>query len=338
MIIYRKKINEEKKIYKYLDKAGKEIKDKKILDYIAELPAIPPAYNDVEIFYEKSPKILFQGTDSKGRLQQIYSPKWRANADKIKFKSLINFGKKLPKMTTDMIKHLKSKQVTKDKLISIILLISNICGFRVGSVKYQKLYGSFGLITLQVKHIKKMSKEQMKKIKNPCIKAEDGLFVSFPGKKGVINECIITDNLIINTLEDMLKTKKQDEYVFSYIDPETKTKEIIKAIDINNWLKKYDESFTSKFFRTFLINPLFIKLIADSDYIKMSESQRKKQVVGIIKELSCSINNTPAIAKKSYLDPNLINMYINHPNKYKSIIDISKGYMDAYVKFLEHIH
>ncbi|MGL5934498.1 MAG: hypothetical protein ACRCZI_02625 [Cetobacterium sp.] len=326
MIIYREKVNEDKKIYNYLDSSNKKITDKKILEYISSLPAIPPAYNDVEIFYEKSPKILFQGTDAKGRLQQIYSPKWRAHADKNKFKALIEFGKKLPKMTLDMHNHIKSPGLTKNKLISIILLITRRCGFRVGSMKYQKLYGSIGLITLTPNyiHFRKSGKE---------------LHISFPGKKGVINECIIDDELLIKEITKLMAGKAKNDLLFSYIDPITREKAVITAIDINNWLKEYGKLFTSKFFRNFSVNDKFIEIVRTINSKKMSEAQRKRKVNEVIKELSASINNTPTICKKSYLDPNLIKTYIETPKKYYEIVDKDNlPPLQAYVKFLEHIH
>lgn len=328
MIIYRIKLNEKKKIYKYYDKDDNEINDKKILEYIASIPPVPPAYNQVRIYYEKQPKILFDGIDSKGRLQQIYSPKWRKEADKEKFKALIEFGKKLPIMTLTMLKNIKSKGQSKDKIISIILRITTLCGFRVGQIKYQKLYGSVGLITLDVSHLK------FKKTKNGI-----ELHIKFLGKKGMTNECIIREPLLIDELIKLADGKKPKDYIFMYTDPETNTKKHITAIDINNWLKAYNENFTSKFFRNFSVNSKFIDLMRETHISSLTEAQRKKHITNIIKELSCSINNTPTICKKSYLDPDLVKLYIEHPRKYETTINKSpNNSILTYIKFLESIH
>lgn len=326
MIIYRNKINEAKKIYKYLDKSGKEIKDKKTLDYLESL-TIPPAYNDVEIFYKKAPKILFQGLDAKGRLQQIYSPKWRASADKEKFKALIDFGHKLPAMNLAIKKNISTPGRSKDKIISIILRIITLCGFRIGQLKYHFLYGSIGLSTLMKKHI------TLKKNKSE-------LHIIFLGKKGVQNECVVTDKTLIAEIEKFAVDKKSHEFLFMY-NEDGKPKHIT-PIDVNNWLKEYNEEFTSKFFRTFAVNEKFIEITRDSTIslpTTMTEAQRKKQVVSMIKDLSCSINNTPSICKKSYLDPKLIELYIQQPKKYTTNI-IKNNYSPSvnFIKFLESNH
>lgn len=323
--IYRKIINREEKIYKYVDKEGNEIKDKKILDYINNLPPIPPAYNDVEIFYDttgKEPKILFQGFDAKMRLQQIYSKKWRQKADKEKFKALIDFGKKIPMISMEINKHMTSPVNTKDKLISIILRIIMFCGFRIGQLKYQELYNSTGLSTIMKKHIK------LKKNK---------IEIEFIGKKNVLNTCAIEDKEIIKHIEELIKDKRPSDHIFVY--KENGTNKLITAIDVNNWLKKYNPEFTSKMLRTYNANSEFILMSKTVDPNKLTETQRKKMANEFIKEISCLINNTPTICKKSYIDPDLIKMFMENPRKYKTeIIDNNYSEIVLYMKFLERIH
>jgi DNA topoisomerase-1 len=323
MIIYRKTINPEKKIYLYEDKNGKKITDENILEYVTKL-VIPPAYEKVEIYFEKFPKILYSGIDAAGRLQQIYSPKWREKADKEKFKALIDFGYKLPKMIKEIEKHIKSKILTKEKIIALILSITSLCGFRHGSTKYQKLYGSIGLITLDSSHIK------FKIVKN----IKEAHF-SFIGKKGVKNECVVTDKIIVDEIESLVKGKDKKEYIFQYLDKETKTLTHITAIDINNWLKSYNSEFTTKFFRLFNVNTSFIEIMQETNPNSLTESQRKKQVVDAIKTVSCEINNTPSICKKSYLNADLLKLYIEHPRKYTSIL--IKGSELPYIKFIKFL-
>lgn len=323
MIIYRKKIDEAKKIYEYYDKTGKRVADKIILEYIDKL-VVPPAYENAEIYYEKSPKILFQGYDKAGRLQQIYSPQWRAKADKEKFKALIDFGYQLPKMIKEMEKHIKGNTLTKEKIISLILSVTSLCGFRHGSTKYKELYNSVGLITLDPSHIK------FKTVKN--VKEAHFMFI---GKKGVKNECVIADNALVNELEKLTNGKDKKEYIFQYLDKETKSLKHITAIDINNWLKSYNPEFTSKFFRTFNVNTAFIEIMQDTNPSSLTEAQRKKQLVETLKCVSDQINNTPSICRKSYLNPHLLDLYIKHPKKYNTLL--IKGEQRPYIKFIKFL-
>jgi DNA topoisomerase-1 len=319
MIIYRKGLKDK---WVYEDTKGLKIKDPLILEYIKKL-VIPPAYRDVEIFYVKAPKILFQGFDDKDRLQQIYSKQWRAKADKEKFISLIEFGKKMPQMCMKMLDNIKSNNpvMFKDKLISIILRITLLCGFRIGQLKYQKLYNSVGLSTLKKKHLKFNGSR---------------LDIKFIGKKGVLNECIVEDKLLIQELKRLTDNIASDSFIFVYNDSLTKESRLINAIDVNNWLKSYDPNFTTKFFRTFDVNDRLIDALKQTTPHTMTITQRKKKIVELMKEISCAINNTPAICKKSYINGDLIKLYIDNPRNFKKlIIDNTFSSRINFIHFLE---
>lgn len=286
--------------FKILDKSDKPVKDKTVLEYIKKL-VIPPAYNDVQIFYENNPKILFQGWDDKGRLQQIYSQYHKKKAMKKKFCHILDFGKILPKILLDIDKYISSDKFTKNKIISMILKIVIKCSFRLGNLKYQKLYGSFGISNILREHIS-MKGQKMQ--------------IKFKGKKGVINECLFDDSELIMEINKLISSKKPKTYVFTYkYEGEEKA---ITALEINKWLKSYHVNTTSKHFRTWDTNMLFIEYMRNSDDPdKLSLAKRKKVVVDAMKVISKQINNTPAIAKKEYLHCDLLNMYLEHPKKFK---------------------
>ena len=60
------------------------------------------------------------------------------------------------------------------------------CNFRIGNEKYKKENNSFGVTTLQKKHVK---------IKN------DSLIIDFNGKKNVRNTCKVTNKKVIKSLK-----------------------------------------------------------------------------------------------------------------------------------------
>jgi len=297
MIIYRFKENDK---YIYKDYRNNIIKDKKTLEKINNI-VVPPAYENVKIYLDNCSKILYEGYDSKGRLQQIYTALHRKKADKQKFCRLIEYGKILPKLQSDINNYIKSTRITKNKIISTIIKIIMTCGFRIGNIKYKILYGSTGISNICKKNIKFNSK-------NTTIK--------FIGKKGVLNECNITDASIIKSLHDLLKNKKDNDYIFTYMV--NNNQELIKPIDINKWLESYG-NFVTKDIRTWNVNIKFIEDMKNitKDIHKLTITNRKKNVVSIIKDIAISINNTPAICKKSYIHPSLIDTYINNPRTYK---------------------
>lgn len=318
MIIYRKGNGPN---WTFVDENGKPI-SKMAHKYVSGL-VIPPAYKNVRIYYEATtPKILFDGIDSAGRLQQIYSIEHTQQSNDRKFKALIKFGKMLPKIYAEINDNIKktTSRPGKEQVISIILRIINICGFRIGHTKYEKLYGSHGMITLKRKHMK--------------INKDGHIEVEFVGKKGVINTCTITDTLVLPALVNIMNNKKANDYIFTYGES------LIKAIEVNNWLKRYDIEFTSKFFRTYDTNILLLEHLnkLSKDPAGITINQRKKYIVEALKYVSDCINNTPAICKKSYANIDIINMYINEPTKFKSAFLVGTGVDKMrrnFVKFLE---
>lgn len=314
MVVIYKNTNNQ-----YVDKNNNIIRDKKILDYIANMQPVPPAYTDVEIMYEKNPKILFQGRDVKGKLQQIYSPKYRLQADKDKFKSLIEFGNKLPMINMQIEKNIKGL-MCKDKIISLILKLIQICGFRIGQLSYFISNKSIGLSTLMAKHL--------------TFKKDKTLQIKFLGKKNVENNCIITDPVIVREMYNISKLKKPNDFIFSYYN-EMNDEMVLSGDNINTWLKTYGDDFTTKMFRTFMTNILFIDLMLNTKPHLMTENQRKKKVKEILEILSCNINNSASICKKSYLSADLLKLYIEHGKKYE--IDINKPLDSSPQKFINFL-
>lgn len=320
MIILRKG-TKDKFWYENLD--GAKVEDKEILNYVANLK-IPPMYHDVEIFYIKDPKILFQGHDDAGRLQQIYSPEHCKAACRKKFQSLINFGNALPKIYADCDKYMQMSGITKQKIIAVIIKIISWCYFRIGNIKYVKLYDHYGVSTMKKEHIRV---------------ASDGMHIKFVGKKGVVNECHIEDSKMISAIKSLMAGKASKDFIFTYNnDGET---ELIKAIEINKWLGQYGENFTTKMFRNFDANIILLEFLKtehssrDNMPDEIKEVKRKKILVSALKIVASEINNTPAICKKAYISPELIELYLNNPGKFNQLL---KGpTKTAFINFLKTI-
>jgi DNA topoisomerase-1 len=322
MIYFRRTIGldkDKKPIFKIEDTKGVGVIDKKVLEYVKNL-VIPPMYRDVKIFMEASPKILFEGFDAKDRLQQIYSPAHKKAASKKKFCDLRDFGKVLPKLENDVRTHVSSKAVTKDKIISLIISIITLCGFRLGNLKYEKLYNSFGISNIHKKHIKLNKK---------------GATIEFVGKKSVLNTCDVSDKKLIDQISDLIKDKKPNDYVFEYVDDKNKLV-VITAIEINKWLKSYHQSITSKMFRTWYTNVMFIEYTRnDLEPSKKTTNQRKKVIVEAMKAISIEINNTPAILKKEYMHGSLIELYLEKPKVYTKYFHGCDKPQSCFINFLD---
>lgn len=315
--------------YEYKDLKGQKIIDKAILEYIKNL-VIPPNYNNVRIFYEKTsmPKILYQGYDSKNRLQRIYSDVWNKASTRKKLCNLLNFAEQIPNIASAVKKQMQSEAHTRDKMVALIIRIVMVCYFRIGNKKYQELYGSFGAMNIQKRHVK------LKKDNNN----KEYFYIEFSGKKGVLNTCNIYDVDLIREIKDILKYRNDDDFVFLWNKKGVNVP--VRAIDINFWLQRFDKLITSKDFRTYDANIfLIIYLRKQPNALKLSLTNRKKIIVNAMKEISKKIHNTPAILKKNYTDSGIVQMFISDPYKFEKFftIDIDKkSPKQAFIEYLRN--
>lgn len=307
MHVYRKvirTISQYNKVYQYIDNRGNKIVDKNTLEYIKSLK-IPPAYENVKINLNKNAKLLVTGYDVKGKKQYIYNQKWVEMQSQKKFCNMIDFGIKLPRITKDINTLLKLRGFPKQKLIAIILKIIMKCHFRIGNPIGKDIYNSFGVSTLNKTHI---------------LSNKNQMIIDFKGKRGVQNICKINDKEIIVLLNELkMRTRNNKEQIFCYNSEYTNKKLYITSYDVNDYLKQYG-NFTTKDFRTWFANIYFINEIIKLGPVPDTVTARKKYTRDAIKKAAESLHHTVAISKKKYINMELIDMYIDHPIKFKKII------------------
>lgn len=292
---------------------------KKILDEIY----IPPAYK--YIFLNKNPndKIHIIAIDSKKRYQYFYNDKYKKNSENRKYKSLKSLIKHIKKIENNNKKNISlivnklknNKSLSNTDLIHIIIRLLILTNCRIGSKKYETLYNSTGLTTLKYKHI----------INN---KTDKNIKLSFIGKKGKLNESIISDNDIIYILNKLCKLNESNEYIFL-----KKDNKFISTQDIKNYFKKqYNEEISPKMFRTYYANYHMIDYInklnlntIHPNFDKKTEKQKHSLLKkNILNYVSSKLNNTANISFKKYINHklyfNLIdNIIKNKFNKIKNI-------------------
>ena len=316
--IVRKLRNNNPKKPFYVDKRGNNINNQSIVKYVKKW-RIPPAYPEVKIFLnvnDKKDDVFYAvGTDVKGRKQQLYTTYHDEIREKTKYCKVLEVGKHYDKIFKKISKDLKSKKITKEKLIAILLNIMIECQFRPGHEKYRDKYKSYGLTTLQKGHITNKN---------------GNLFIKFIGKKGVNNECLFCDTNTITELQKLIKNKNNKDDVFAH------KKIKVKPEDINKYLKEFG-GITAKNIRTWDANLQFINFSR-----KMSESlsdkvtTRKKQLKAVVEHVAKKLHHSAAICKKSYLDTNLFEMFVDKPDKFTKMFLASKGNGDkALIKYFE---
>ena len=324
--VNNKNKNNKKKEFYFKWENGSNITNKNILDYVSHI-RIPPAYTNVKINPDKNAELSVTGYDVAGRKQYLYSQAHWDKKDRAKFCNLIKFGNNLPKIRKKYNDYLVSTRDSKNRMISLILKIIDICNFRIGTDKCTQAHKHFGISTLHKEHIK--------------IKSSRLAIIDFVGKKAVQNTCSITDPKLVDILEHIRNNASNSNKIFSYKDAKKKKKVEITFLDINKFLGEYG-NFTSKVFRTWAANKLLIDELKHMD-IEEKVTKRKKQLREALKVVAEKLHHTPAICKAKYLCPQLLDMFVDNPEKFNKIIinnkENKKGLSQCendFMSFLKH--
>ena len=305
MDIIRKKKDD---IFYYI-KNKKLIRDNNILEYIKKL-IIPPAWTNVTISSVPEEKILCTGYDSKNRRQYIYNKSFINMQKNTKYyDTLIKFGKKINIIRDDIQSILRKRVWDLEKTTAFVIYVIDVCHLRVGNEKYKEDNSSYGITTLEKKHIK---------IKTTSI------YINFIGKKGIKNECKFTNSRMLTlfkSLNDTFKPNEKDSF-FKYYG-HNNTIYTINSCHINDFLKRYGD-FSAKNFRTWTANTYIIKYLYNildqlkkqTDLNKISKGNISIIINKAIDEVSLELNNTRNVCKSSYISTDILEDVKKDPNEF----------------------
>lgn len=281
---YRIKKNEN---FEFRDENKKPVRDKVILERIYKL-VIPPAWEQVWISPYENGHLQATGIDAKGRKQYRYHQQWNKIRNQSKFYKLRSFAKALPLIRKQVEIDLNKKGLPYEKVVALVVKLIELTNIRIGNDAYKKLYGSFGLTTLQDKHVKFSSSK---------------IYFEFVGKKGIMHKMSLESVQLAKLVKRCKDIPGQD--LFQYYD-ESGNQKCITSSDINNYLKQVTgEEFTAKDFRCWAgsVNALgaFQKLAQPE-----SQSEYKHKIVEVLDEVASKLGNTRTVCKKYYVHPTVI--------------------------------
>ena len=278
--------------FEYLDTEGKTIGDEQRLLRIKRL-AIPPAWTDVWICPSPSGHIQATGRDTRGRKQYRYHDRWRELRDENKFGRLAAFAKALPNIRLRIAKDLKLPGLPRQKVLATVVRLLERTFIRIGNEEYARENKSFGLTTMQDRHV--------------TVKGAQLRF-RFRGKSGRQHEVDITDRRIAKIVSKCQELLGQD--LFQYVADDGEVRDVTSQ-DVNEYLREItNENFTAKDFRTWAGTVLAaIALNAQGKF------ETKKQAKANVKTAICAVaellGNTPAICRKCYVHPAIIEGYLS---------------------------
>ncbi|TFD66483.1 DNA topoisomerase IB [Cryobacterium ruanii] len=139
--------------FNYRDPAGHTVAEKALRERFAAL-AIPPAWNDVWISPHANGHIQAIGIDAAGRRQYIYHPAWREQKDRLKFERALQLAESLPRVRGQVTRELRGDGPPRTRALAAAFRMLDLASLRIGSERYADTYGSHGLSTLLCSHVR----------------------------------------------------------------------------------------------------------------------------------------------------------------------------------------
>lgn len=276
----------------YTDEKNAVITSREILERIAKL-VLPPAWEKVWISPYENGHLQATGLDSKGRKQYRYHANWSKIRNQSKFHRMQHFAKALPLIRKNIERDLNRKGLPYEKVVALVIKLIEMTNIRIGNEAYKKLYGSFGMTTMQDKHVKFNGA---------------GVAFEFVGKKGIKHKIKLQSRKLANLVKKCKDIPGQD--LFQYYD-ENGNHKSIGSSDINHYLKSItNQDFTAKDFRIWAGSVNALKAFRESE-LPQTITENKRRILEVLDEVASKLGNTRAVCKKYYVHPNVIAAYTN---------------------------
>ena len=277
--------------FTFLDPQGKTIKDAKTLERIQKL-AIPPAWTDVWICPRPNGHLQATGRDARGRKQYRYHANWREVRDETKFGRMIAFGESLPKIRERIDRDMSQRALGREKVLATVVKLLETTLIRVGNKEYVKQNNSFGLTTLRDQHVD---------VDGATLRFE------FRGKSGKEHSVEVHDRRLARIVKQCRDVPGQK--LFQYLDGNGE-RQSVSSEDVNAYLRETTgEDFSAKDFRTWGGTVLALSALLEVGACE-SEREANKAVVEAIKHVSGQLGNRPAICRKYYVHPVVIQSFL----------------------------
>lgn len=276
----------------YINPDGSILKDEAVLARIRAL-AIPPAYTDVWICLDPCGHVQATGRDQKGRKQYRYHKDWHGEQDASKFQRLIAFGRSLPDLRARIGTDMQARGAPRQKVLATVVSLLDRTLIRVGNAEYAKGNDSYGLTTLQNRHV--------------ALKGSE-LHFRFKGKSGKVWQLRISDRRIARIVRHIQDLPGQD--LFQYVDEEGQVRDVTSA-DVNAYIREIaGEQASAKDFRTWTGTVLAARaLFRAGAFTSKRESASKVRTA--LHDVAAQLGNTIAVCRSSYVHPAIIAGYLD---------------------------
>ena len=276
----------------YLDAAGARVTDPEVRARITDL-VIPPAWQEVWVCPHPRGHIQATGIDARGRKQYLYHEHWRVRRDQEKFDDMVAFARRLPRLRERVDADLAAAPLSQQQVLAAAVRLLDRGFFRIGGEDYAVENETYGLATMCKRHV---------------TVTDDLLVFDYPAKHGKRRVQSVVDADVAAIVLSLRRRRGGGEELLAYrrgrpwVD--------VRSGDVNAYIKEaVGRTVSAKDFRTWGATVLAAVSVAVAEPHVHSMTARRRAVNHAVKEVAHYLGNTPAVARRSYIDPRVFDRF-----------------------------
>jgi DNA topoisomerase-1 len=275
----------------YRDAQGRTVRAAEDIQRFKSL-AIPPAWKQVRLAPEPAWHLQALGCDALGRLQRRYHNAWELVRHADKLVRLKRFARSLPRVRAQVLQDLNKPLGDPDALCALAVRLVDLAHLRPGSEAALREIGSRGATTLAPSNVD-VDGDQVR--------------LSFRGKSGMWIETAVTDHILSRRLARLKESNRRRLFRIEHRGGSFD----LSCADLNNYLQRISgAAISAKDFRTYDATSIALWRLA-AEPLPASRHRRQRILATASKEVSQRLHNTPAIARKSYIHPAVIDAWLS---------------------------
>jgi DNA topoisomerase-1 len=258
------------------------------------------------------------GLDARRRKQYRYHPKWRELRDQNKYQHIMEFAAALPALRDRIAADMKRDGLPREKVLATVVSLLEKTLIRVGNAEYAEKNRSYGLTTMRRKHVA---------IGRAVLRFE------FTGKSGKQWKLQVEDRRIARIVKRCAEIPGHE--LFKYLDDAGQPRTVDSG-DVNEYIQAItQQDFTAKDFRTWAGTVLAALALSECKKYD-SQAEAKRNVVAAIENVSKQLGNTPAICRKCYVHPEVLDAYMSGDLVKMIDAKIEQKFKRQYAKLTTH--
>jgi DNA topoisomerase IB len=214
--------------------------------------------------------------------------------DRQKFEKMVRFGGRLPTLRAEVARDLADDEPTRARVLAGAIRLLDVGVFRIGSEEYADEDHGIGLATVRKDHV--------------TVHTDGSVEFDYPAKGGLRRQLTLTDPLSRALVSTLKRRRGGGPELLAY--RERGRWHGLRSDDINDYLKeKLGEDFSAKDFRTWNATVMAAVSLAVDGHDATTKGARKRATDRAARKVSELLGNTPAVARRAYIDPRVFDRY-----------------------------